>query len=93
MKDIHLYNRYGDKVWLEHQEDNEWLLKIGDDKASAYCSVNYNVEEDGTHTIVSVDPSGGPYICIGFVVNNKTVTKIKHIKNKGFVVTLEDLHK
>ena len=90
---INLYNRYGDKVWLEHQKDKEWLLKFGAKNQSSYMRIIYDVQEDGTHLIKAVDPSGGPFLCIGYVAEGKTVTKIEAIKDRGYVVTLEDLHK
>ena len=90
---INLYNRYGDKVYLEYLKDNKWVLKFGSENQSSYCRVIYNVKEDDTRTINAVDPSGGPYLCVGYVVEKKTVTKIEESKGEGFIFTLEPLHK
>ena len=90
MSRIDLPNRYREKVYLEQDDNGDWWF-TGDGKALDYHRVIFS--EDGSHKIHAVDPSGGPYLCIGYVADNKTVTNIEFIKGKGYKVTLEDLHK
>lgn len=89
MTKIDLPNRYGDSVYLEQDKENNWWL-VGDKSAFLSHRVIYSNDD---HKIRAVDPSGGPFLCVGYIVNNKTVTNIEFIKGKGYKVTLEDLHK
>lgn len=89
MNRIDLPNRYREKVYLEQDDNGDWWF-TGDDKSFAYHRVIFS--EDGSRKIHAVDPSGGPYLCIGYVIDNKTVTNIEFIKDKGYKVTLKDLH-
>lgn len=87
-KIIQLYNRYGLDVHLEELEDDKWIF-TGEDDAFEYHRVIF---EKGHKELHAVDPSGGPYLCIGYVVEDKTVTSIKQDKEKGYIVTLKPLH-
>jgi hypothetical protein len=85
---IDFYNRYGDKVYLEYKENNDWVLK-GD--AMKYCRILFDDLEDGTKHIYAVDPSGGPYLSEGSNIESvhKKITGIKQ-SPEGYILTLED---
>lgn len=89
MNRIDLPNRYREHVYLEQDDNGDWWL-AGDGNALAYHSVIFS--EDGSRKIHAVDPSGGPFLCIGYVVGDKTITDIEFIKDKGYKVTLKPLH-
>ena len=86
---IDLPNRYREHIYLEQDDNGDWWL-TGDGNALAYHRVIFS--EDGSHKIHAIDPSGGPFLCIGYVVGDKTVTDIEFIKDKGYKVTLKPLH-
>lgn len=89
MNRIDLPNRYREHIYLEQDDNGDWWL-AGDGNALAYHRVIFS---EGSHDkIHAVDPSGGPYLCIGYVVGDKTVTDIEFIKDKGYKVTLKPLH-
>lgn len=82
---IFLPNRYGSKIWLEPKEDNKWLLN-GEDNESSYMRVIGYPDK-----IEAIDPSGGPFISLGYQVGDKIVTKIEF--DSGYILTLEDDNK
>ena len=89
MNRIDLPNRYREHIYLEQDDNGDWWLG-GDGNALAYHRVIFS---EGSHDkIHAVDPSGGPFLCIGYVVGDKTVTDIEFIKDKGYKVTLKPLH-
>ena len=90
MSKIDLPNRYGDSVYLEQDDSGDWWFN-GNDNAFHYHRVIY--EGDGSHKIKAVDPSGGPFLCVGYIIGDKTVTNIDFVKGKGYKVALDDLHK
>lgn len=60
-KIIPLFNRDGNKVYLEQKENNIYYLR-GDEEALMAVGVTFDGSPDN---IKAVDPSGGPYISIG----------------------------
>lgn len=78
---IKLSNRYNYDVFLLQEKENEYLLK-GED--NALCCVCVNYDKIPTN-IISVDPSGGPYIAVGSVIDGKEVESITSTNN-GFKV-------
>ena len=85
---ISLFNRYGSKVFLEHKENNIYYLR-GDEEALMAIGVTF---DGNLNNIRAIDPSGGPFLCIGYILGDKTVTNIEFIKDKGYKVTLKPLH-
>lgn len=71
-------NRYGEEVVLKHLDGNKYLLE-------SKFSYRIIFEPDGT--VVAIDPSGGPFLELGSVVQNK---KIKSISKTG-MLELENL--
>lgn len=72
--DLKSYNRYREEVYLDPISENKYRL------ISPY---NYRVifNEDGK-TIYALDPSGGPFLSVGSVIQNK---KIKSISQTGIL--------
>ena len=88
MNTIDLPNRYREHIYLEQDDNNDWWL-AGDGSALYYHRVIYGENNDGK--IRAVDPSGGPFLCIGYIVGDKTITNIEFIKGKGYKITLKNL--
>ena len=87
MNRIDLPNRYGDHVYLEQDDSADWWFR-GD---FTYLREIYDVDNNHRR-IKAVDPSGGPFLCIGYIIGDKTVTNIEFVENKGYKVTLKNLH-
>ena len=62
-------NRYGDKVALEHVEANTYKL------TGSYKRYRI-IEKEGS--VIAIDPSGGPYIGLGFETTAGRVKRIRH---------------
>lgn len=74
---IKLYNRDGADLRLEKLGSNIWELRT-DDK-HLYIFKYMRVISDDHGNIEAIDPSGGPFISVGDVFENKyEVTKILH---------------
>lgn len=86
MNTIKLFNRHGYSVTLNQIKDNDYLIS-GDKDAFYYFRVIY---DEKNKNVKAVDPSGGPFISVGFEVNNQVVDKITFVKGKGYVATLKD---
>ena len=82
---ISLHNRYGLTVYLEYIDNDKWLLK-GEDSAMKYIGVSFI-----GNSILSIDPSGGPYLSEGDTLPNDRKIKIETIEEtpNGFVLTLK----
>ena len=69
---IKLPNRYGDNVELHELEDNIYQLKT-----EFSYRVGFNTDEDFKNgNYIFVDPSGGPFISIGYKIGDKRVSSI-----------------
>lgn len=84
-EEINLDNRYDDKVILKHINGNKYELVL----SSLYCSVIGNTEKPH-----AVDPSGGPFVSIGFkATENLRVSNIySDEKLKGYAIELEHIN-
>ena len=84
-KEVLLFNRYRENIRLELYDDetNTYKLVLDEDKYQINLGVTmFNSDENHDEDeIAAVDPSGGPYICRGFTINNSKVIKIWHTKN------------
>ena len=89
MNRIDLPNRYREHVYLEQDDNGDWWF-TGEEGAFAYHRVIFSEGDD--HKIHAVDPSGGPFLCVGYIIGDKTVTNIEDIAGKGYKVTLKNLH-
>ena len=83
MKEIALNSRYGKVHKLMPKEDGWYKFETAEEWMPVYC--NYN-EEDLPH-LISIDSDGGPYICVGTIIEDKVVNDIMR-KSDGFYVNL-----
>lgn len=81
MEKIKLNSRYGDKNYLKHLKDDTYVLE-------SELSYRYGQTNDGRNF---VDPSGGPFIEEGIILeeNNRKVKKVEYIKGVGCTITFE----
>ena len=79
------------KILLPNRDgDMNVLEQISDDKYKLTLQKELPIGVTGTlDNIIAVDPSGGPYISVGYeVCSNIAVRKIEHIEGEGFVFTI-----
>lgn len=94
-------NRDFNRVWLEEVEPNTNKYKLCCDAEWAlnYACVNFEyIPEDSTEydaiysdkkcKIISVDPSGGPYLSVDSKIDNKVIKNIQDTMD-GFILTIE----
>lgn len=87
---IPLTNRYDHIVYLVKETDNSYRLEASD-FAMEFCSVSYNNDSDKENGIYhSIDPSGGPFICIGETLNGMIVKSIVWENGKRPIITFEN---
>ena len=82
---IKLHSRDGINNWLEHHEDNTYILHSELDHIR--CGYTDNSMKD----IQFVDPPGGPFMSVGselMEADNAIIKSIRHIEGKGFAITL-----
>lgn len=82
MKKVKLYNRYRYDVHLTEVAENKWELFM-DKNASWYRLSPTNAPNE----LRMVDPSGGPYMAVGFEFDGKTVKKIIVENDKIYLMT------
>lgn len=83
-KKIRLINREGD-LWLEQCEDGSWKFKSNENHITEFMTVGMNADD----TIISIDPSGGPFITIGCKISsNYTVSEIR--EDLHLILTLDE---
>lgn len=74
---IELYNRYGDKNYLDQVDEHIYILRL-DPKSESYCRVGLRegtVWEDKEYDFV--DPAGGPFIQVdSYKIDGKPVKYI-----------------
>ena len=83
----YLPNRDGDKIWLQHFEDCDYLLVTEHD-----YPIQITYDRKNKEKIVAVDPSGGPFIYRGYEVieDGITIQDIRWEKGVGFIITLTE---
>ena len=79
---IELYNRYGDKNYLDQVDEHIYILRL-DPKSESYCRVGLRegtVWEDKEYDFV--DPAGGPFIQVdSYKIDGKPVKYIYEQNN------------
>lgn len=84
---LELYNRYGDKNYLDKVDEHIYILRL-DPKSESYCRVGLRegtVWEDKEYDFV--DPSGGPFIQVdSYKIDGKPV---KHIYEQNDNIIIE----
>lgn len=83
-KEFKLPNRYGDTVYLKQINDNEYLLEIENK-----CPFRIIYKNNDKNEIFAIDPSGGPMIYRGYVIEQYIVTDIK--RDNGFKIILDEM--
>ena len=78
---IKLFNRENFETYLEKEETGLWELHVSID----HTRVGY---DDSSGKILFVDPSGGPFLQVGGLVNGRKILKIE-IEN-GIKLSLEE---
>ena len=84
---ITLPNRYGLDIFLVHLQDGFYLLKGDLD----YLSVIGMNEE--TKNVVSVDPSGVPFISAGYAPKNGLIVTKISFDNNNYLIELRHVSK
>ena len=79
---IHLPNRYNERVCLIQLSESNTQYRL--DVECPYLRIGEN--ED--NTINFVDPSGGPFIYIGYKVSSKRVVSKIYRKDKDIIIEL-----
>lgn len=82
---IQLVSKYGDVTKLVPL--NEFIYKL-DFTDNPY---GYRIILESDEKIKAVDPSGGPYIHIGYVINNIYKVSDIQVSNKDILVSLETI--
>ena len=85
MTKIGLYNRDGQKIWLEQVKGEWWQLRF--DQPTLMNYTRFILEEDN-ESIYAVDPPGGPFISIGFEVGIGEEYVVEEIKNTSLGIFL-----
>lgn len=86
MNEIPLFNRHGNKVYLEQKENNIYYLR-GDEEALMAVGVTFDGSPDN---ITAVDPSGGPYISVeSEVIKDYIIESIESTK-EGFKIKFKE---
>ena len=79
---MELYNRYGDKNYLDQVDEHIYILRL-DPKSESYCRVGLRegtVWEDKEYDFV--DPAGGPFIQVdSYKIDGKPVKYIYEQNN------------
>ena len=84
---ITLPNRYGLDIFLEHLQNGIYLLK-GDLNRLSVIGMN-----EETKNVVAVDPSGGPFISVGFVPKNDLIVTKINFDNNNYLIELRHVSK
>jgi hypothetical protein len=82
-------NRYGDEYHWERINDNEYKF-VMEGKSLDYCRWGGKEGQRGIdpNDLGMFDPSGGPYVDIGRLIEVGTVTHIRKT-NEGFIVKVK----
>ena len=63
---VKLYNRYSDEVNIEFIGKNEFVLNVPLIGGEDFCQASHEKLPNGEIKYYSVDPSGGPFITLGW---------------------------
>jgi len=82
---LKMKNRYGDEYWFEKVENN--LYKLSGNLQ--YFRFGAKEGKIDTNDLSFVDPSGGPFIGLGDMIEGKKITKISSNK-KGIFLQVDN---
>lgn len=88
MNKIKLDNRDGVDLYLV-PKDNYYVLD-GPDLYKTYLRIIYSGTSPEDGQIGAIDPPGGPYMSIGYVLGDKKISKITFKAGEGTKIYLED---
>ena len=86
MNKIKLHNRYNANIWIEHIDADLWQLRSEKPEDIEFLRIGY---ENDNKTINFVDPSGGPFMSVGYQFNEEY--KLAEIFPNGFIFRLESI--
>lgn len=86
MNKIKLHNRYNANIWIEHIDADLWQLRSEKPEDLEFLRIGY---ENDNKTINFVDPSGGPFMSVGYQFNEEY--KLAEIFPNGFIFRLESI--
>ena len=75
MKQLVIPNREAN-LWLEQCDDDSWELKSNKDYILKYMRIIYN-DSKNHNKIFAIDPSGGPFISVGYKIGKYKVSEIR----------------
>ena len=88
---IKLYNRYGDKNYLDQVDEHIYILRFGP-RSEGYCRFGLREGhewEDNEYDFV--DPAGGPFIQVdSYEINGKPVKRI-YKQNNNIIIEVQAL--
>lgn len=89
MNEIKLFNRDGADLKLVNIDENLWKFTVDENHKYVLDFLRLGLGEDNK-TIEMVDPSGGPYMTLGYKLNeNLMISVIINIDNKILIATKE----
>lgn len=83
MKDIKIKNRYNEEYKLVYKQGNEYKFE-GD---TYYLRVGSRENDDSMKSIHFIDPSGGPMLVVGDIIEGKKINSI-NFKEDGYYLEL-----
>jgi hypothetical protein len=83
-------NRYGDEYHWEKLNDKEYKF-VMEGESMDYCLYGgkEGQQEIDVNDLGMFDPSGGPYVAIGSLVEGKAIEHIRRAE-EGFIVTVRN---
>ena len=78
-------NRYGQEYWFEKHSDNEMMFFMPKDDGFGRIGGKPGQDID-LNDLGMFDPSGGPYISIGTVIDGMTVKRIRKTHDGKIIV-------
>ena len=88
---IKLYNRYGDKNYLDQVDEHSYILRF-DPRSEVYCRFGLHEGhewEDNEYDFV--EPAGGPFIQVdSYEINGKPVKRI-YKQNNNIIIEVQAL--
>ena len=81
-------NRHGKEYWFEKHNDNEMIFSMSED--DGFYRVGGKSGQDIDYNDLGMfDPAGGPYICIGTVIDGMDVKRIRKTHDGKIIVSFE----
>lgn len=88
MNKIKLPNREIDNLYLVPEED--YYVLDGPDVYRSYLRIIFDGVDPENGQIVAIDPPGGPYMTVGYVLGDKKISRLTFKNGEGTKIYLED---